>query len=412
MLRNSRLVHWHTKKRAKSHHSGYIKQNKGEHDQVKEICAHTKCSGCGLCVARCPKQCIHMEEGLLGHLYPVIDESTCINCGLCEKSCPSLHPIELRYPMGCFAAWSKDEEDYRSSTSGGAASVLSHHVIEQGGAVYGCAMGREVDVRHIRVDKKEGLSQLKGSKYVQSTIIDVLPQIKKDVAEGKPTLFIGTPCQCAAVRALYKEKPDNLLLVDIVCHGVPSLSFLKEHVRHKAKGKKADSVLFRNGSTYEMSILSDSHVIYRQSLYEHRYEDIYYNTFIDGFSSRESCHECPYARPYRGTDLTIGDFWGLGDKIPANEIPEHPYGCSVILVHSEVGRLTLQAIEEKIHLYPRSIEEAVSGNSQLRAPMPLGKRGRVWVKIQSLIHWPQAYRLLMMDKIVIRQMRKLIRKIK
>ena len=40
---------------------------------MKVICDYKDCTGCGLCAARCPKQCIEMKPGFLGHLYPEID---------------------------------------------------------------------------------------------------------------------------------------------------------------------------------------------------------------------------------------------------------------------------------------------------------------------------------------------------
>lgn len=41
---------------------------------MKVICDYKDCTGCGLCAARCPKHCIEMKPGFLGHLYPVIDQ--------------------------------------------------------------------------------------------------------------------------------------------------------------------------------------------------------------------------------------------------------------------------------------------------------------------------------------------------
>ena len=96
---------------------------------MRLICDKKECTGCGLCAARCPKHCIEMKPGILGHLYPEIDQSKCIDCKLCQKGCPSLQVISSGYPKKAYAAWSKDEEDYISSTSGGVASVLSPYIV-------------------------------------------------------------------------------------------------------------------------------------------------------------------------------------------------------------------------------------------------------------------------------------------
>ena len=47
-----------------------------------------RCTGCGACVWKCPKQCITWNIEELGFRYPVIDMSECVNCGVCENVCP------------------------------------------------------------------------------------------------------------------------------------------------------------------------------------------------------------------------------------------------------------------------------------------------------------------------------------
>ena len=118
---------------------------------MKEICSTTICTGCGICVSLCPKKCISMTTGYLGHLFPEINQSQCIDCGLCKKNCPSLSSIDANYPIKAFAAWAKDQKDYETSTSGGAASVLSRYILLRGGVVYGCCVMPEVKITHIRL---------------------------------------------------------------------------------------------------------------------------------------------------------------------------------------------------------------------------------------------------------------------
>lgn len=140
---------------------------------MKLICEKELCTGCGLCAARCPKHCISLVAEELGHLYPSVDQKKCIDCGLCQKACPSLHDTVCLYPSVAYAAWSKDEEDYRSSTSGGMASVLTHYFLANVGIVYGCTVIPGIEIKHIRIDNLKDAYKLKGSKYVQSSIVDV-----------------------------------------------------------------------------------------------------------------------------------------------------------------------------------------------------------------------------------------------
>ena len=316
-------------------------------------------------------------DAKFGHLYPHIDPSACIDCGLCQKKCPANHAITGIKPKVAYAAWSKDEEEYRSSTSGGTASVLAQYIISKGGVVYGCAMLPDIDVRHIRIDGLEDISKLKGSKYVQSSITEIIPQLKSDVKEGKDTLFIGTPCQVAAIKSIYTKQPDNLYLVDLICHGVPSLGLLKKHVKKVSDYPHYDSIIFRE-SSYIIVVVVDGKVVYRCPFNKPRYKDWFINTFFDGYTYRDSCYRCYYACSERISDITVGDFWGLGKNVPATEIPPHPYGCSVVMPMTEKGVLLVKLISEKMNIYERDVAEAVMGNGQLRTPCPLTMRKKIF----------------------------------
>lgn len=369
---------------------------------MDKVCDFDKCTGCGLCASSCAKGCISMSKrDSLGHLYPIINTEACIDCGLCQKKCPVLNPVELNQPTAAYAAWSRDDDDYKSSTSGGAASVISQYVIENGGVVYGCAILPDIEVKHIRVDNISDIRKLKGSKYVQSNMEDVYPQLKDDVKTGRLTLFVGTPCQVAAVKKLFKDQPDNLILVDLICHGVPSLDILKKHIRKVACYPHYSNVVFRKGYYLCLSVEVDG-----KKVYEHypqkprRYNEWYVDTFEDGFTFRDSCYGCKYACLKRASDITIGDFWGLGKKIPADDIPAHPNGCSVVLPSTDTGNKIVEAISSKVYLYKRTVEEAAEGNYHLRRPNVLGMRRRMFRRLFPFMG-RLAYNLVVFDKMII-----------
>lgn len=346
-----------------------------------------------------------------GHLYPVINQVACVDCALCRKVCPSIHELPKQKPSDCYAAWAKDSGEYKSSTSGGAAAVLSQHVIMLGGVVYGCAMLPDVEVKHIRVNLVEDLPKLKSSKYVQSDILEVLPLIKQDVKDGRTVLFIGTPCQCAAVRKMFRDQPNNLFLVDLICHGVPSLKYLQDHVKSKTGTIHVDKVLFRDAnSSYAMIIVADGEIRYQMPLQARRYEDVYFNTFFDGYTYRASCYNCQYARPERAFDITIGDFWGLGKHSCDDMIPAHPHGCSVIIPNSEKGGLLIKEVKDKLNIYRRTYEEAVDGNHQLQHPFFMSLSIRMFRKLVGWGFPPNIYKLFVLDNIVKSKIKKMIQK--
>lgn len=329
------------------------------------------CTGCSVCSSICPRHCITMQEDRLGFEYPVVDESACVSCGLCLKTCPVAGSPDLAYPMNAYAARSIDDRDYLTSSSGGAASVLSRHMIKSGGVVYGCASDG-TDVRHVRVDRLDDLPRLKGSKYVQSSLSGVFDPLKQDLKDGRDVLFIGTPCQVAAVRRYAGKLSDKLYLVDLICHGVPSRKMLKEHVACVSGGRPVDKVSFRNGNRFELTLASAGEVLYRAD----NDRDMYYNVFLRGLSYRDGCYRCLFARPERGSDITIGDFWGIDTK--SHPLPfDCDSGLSVMLPVTGKGKRLVEMISCDMKIEGRSVEEAVNGNSQLRKPTRNTFRGRL-----------------------------------
>ena len=329
------------------------------------------CTGCSACSSVCPRHCITMREDRLGFEYPVVDESACVSCGLCLKTCPVAGSPDLAYPMSAYAARSIDDRDYLTSSSGGAASVLSRHMIKSGGVVYGCASDG-TDVRHVRVDRLDDLPRLKGSKYVQSSLSGVFDPLKQDLKDGRDVLFIGTPCQVAAVRRYAGKLSDKLYLVDLICHGVPSRKMLKEHVACVSGGRPVDKMSFRNGNRYELTLASAGEVLYRAD----NDRDMYYNVFLRGLSNRDGCYGCLFARPERGSDITIGDFWGIDTK--SHPLPfDCDSGLSVMLPVTGKGKRLVEMISCDMKIEGRSVEEAVNGNSQLRKPTRNTFRGRL-----------------------------------
>ena len=88
--------------------------------------------------------------------------------------------------------------------------------------------------------------------------------------------------------------------------------------------------------------------------------------FMKGLYYRDACYSCPYAKTERCGDITLGDFWGLKKSIsPADRKSS---GTSVVLVNTEKGRHLLSDIVSALKIEERPIEEAVSGNPQLRRP--------------------------------------------
>lgn len=321
------------------------------------------CSGCNACEEVCPKHCINMVADKKGFLYPKVNTTVCIDCNACEKVCPFEEGnIKLTAPLTAYAAWNKNREQYLASSSGGLAHVFSSYIIKQGGIVYGCT-SEGMRIRHTRVESLSELSKLQGSKYVQSDVRGLFSQIKADLRSNKSVLFIGTPCQIAGLKNYIKRIPEHLYLIDLICHGVSSQQMLFEHINLILNGHTAEQLSFRKGQQFRIEVVSRCGTAYASEAHK----DMYYRAFLSGISYRESCYRCPFAHKERISDITIGDFWKLqnADSLPLN-IEE---GVSLLLPISEKGKFLIDAVKSNIHIYERSIEEAINGNGQLCHPV-------------------------------------------
>ena len=318
------------------------------------ICPKEKCTGCFACHNICPKNAINMVEDEFGYIYPIIDDKKCINCNLCKKVCPSLNPIKAIYPQKCYAMYAKDKKIRDESTSGGAATIFSTYIIKNGGVVYGATYSKGI-INHLRIDNLRDLTKLKGSKYVHSYILDTYKEAKKDLTNNKKVLFIGTPCQIAGLKRYLMKDYDNLYLIDIICHGVPSQKYLKDEI-----GGNNEKISFRSKEGYVLKLYRDSKLIKSERIDK----SPYYSSFMDGMIFRENCYNCFYAKPERISDITIGDFWGLGKDSKLYDYDNS--GVSVILPITDKGVNLFEECCDKMIYEERKIEEAINGNTQLR----------------------------------------------
>lgn len=326
------------------------------------VCELNLCTGCSACMNVCLVDAISMQEGELGHIFPVINDN-CIDCNKCEKTCPAIHPNSLQQPQKVYAAWAKNDVEHHTSTSGGAASCFSNHVLKQEGTVYGCASLPEGKIEHIRIDKLRDIKKLKGSKYVQSYINNLFRDVKNDLKEGKKVLFVGLPCQVAGLKKYLVKDDEHLVTVDMVCHGVPSQKILFDYLA--AKGivrKNIKSINFREQQGCYLTVLNNENKsVYRKN----ECADLYYTAFNENLCFRNSCFSCRYSSPNRIGDITIGDFWGLGAKVPFTEKTNGH--VSVIMTNNEKGELFLQECTDQLNLVERTLSEAVKGNHNLYA---------------------------------------------
>ncbi len=321
------------------------------------------CCGCTACYNICSKKAITMMEDKEGFLYPVIDQQKCVDCGLCNAVCPIINRIgsEQENTKG-YILRNKDKNVLFESTSGGAFTALAEHVLHNGGVVYGAGYDEAMNVICKKAKTSVYLREMRGSKFVQSTLGNTFQVIKKELQDGIYVMFSGTPCQIAGLLKYLGKKPENLLCVDFVCRGVPSPGLWRNYVhfmeekydskmvgarfKHKTYGYHTTTMKidFANGKSY----------------YGSGRVDPYMKAFVSELASRPSCADCAFKGLERPSDITIFDcyeYTNLTGKTDDNK------GYSSVFTHSDKGEKMLRDIMPKVDILSQeNIEKLVEYN--------------------------------------------------
>ena len=293
------------------------------------------CTGCHACASACPTKCITLNTDTQGFHYPEVEVERCIACGRCERTCPVLHPYEAHHPIAVYASKNADEEVRMQSSSGGLFTPLAEEILGRGGVLFGARFDDSWRVVHDYVETVEGLSSLRGTKYVQSYIGDTFVQVRNFLKQDRWVLFTGTPCQVAGLKHYLHRDYGRLLTVEVVCHGVPSPLVWNTYLNEiTTKNERIIRVEMRHKSTgwsaYSMQIASTRGMLYNGKARH----NVYSRGFLADFYLRPSCHACPAKQGRSGADITLGDYWGIRTLHPSMDDDR---GVSLVAIHTEKG---------------------------------------------------------------------------
>lgn len=321
------------------------------------------CCGCTACASICPHDAIDMQPDAMGFLYPVVNTAKCVECGLCEKVCSfnEHYDISANLPTpDCYGARHKNMDEVETSRSGAAFIALSDVVLKAGGVVYGAGYTDHFRVVHKRATTAEERDEFKGSKYVQSDLRGVFRQVKKDLQDGMTVMFSGTPCQTAGLASyIGKRLRENLFLVDIVCHGVPSPYIWRDFIDYieKKHGDKVCWVNFRDKQKYGWAAHKETFK-FVNGWDKVEFTFLFYRHII----FRHSCGKCYFTNITRPSDITIADFWGWEKTNP--DFNSDDKGVSLLLVNTEKGRRLLEQAKVDLKMFPAKLEDCLQPNLQ------------------------------------------------
>ena len=330
------------------------------------LCDDKRCTGCLACVNSCHFGALKMKTNEEGFYRPMLEENKCVKCNLCEKSCPIVTPPTRfdKKDIVTYAGWHKNDDVRYSSTSGGAFTALAEMVLGKGGSVFGAAYSDDLHVVHIEVKTKEELSRLRLSKYAQSYIGETMKVVRSRLEDKKMVLFVGTPCQVAGLKNYLHRDYENLLMVDFFCHGVPSNNLLQAYIKWlEGRHGKINNLVFRDKRKGWYDSLR---VVEKANGKKHilrGFEDAYWVTFNNYDSSmQECCYACEVQGFPRVSDVTIADFWRIGQHIPFGHIDDIEKGVSLVAINNPNKLSLIKEIRKNMFLELRTIEESISGN--------------------------------------------------
>lgn len=322
---------------------------------MKTVCELNMCNGCMACVEKCHRNAITIKDDLK-YYNALVDTKKCVDCGLCTKVCPRENDNDMSKPKWWYQGWA-DSEIREHASSGGAASAIIRAFIKNGGYVASCLFDSGKFVFEV-TNEMAVARKFAGSKYVKSNPEKIYGKIQSLLKANQKVLFIGLPCQVAAVNQFIKDKT-NLVTADLICHGTPSPYLLKKCLQEYGHDiNTLTDINFRIKSLYELNRDGKPIAAFHTM-------DNYLIAFLHSYDYTENCYSCKFATLDRVSDITLGDSWGTE---LSGEVKN---GVSLILCQSEKGKELIESAG--LNLLDVDINNAISHNEQLNKPSKCSK---------------------------------------
>lgn len=342
------------------------------------------CCGCTACASACNLHAISMDMDEEGFFYPHVNLQLCTNCSLCERVCPIIRYdtiVDKNINPTIFALYHRDDSIRQASSSGGVFAALVDYAFLRNGIAYGAVYDKGFVVKHKKAENKEEAMLFRGSKYVQSDMLNIYIEVKRYLDNGRYILFSGTPCQVEGLKCFLRKRYANLTTVDILCHGVPSPKVFSDYVSFIRRNSDFElTKIYMKDKTFgwkypNLRLYFGSHVSQFNTVLSNLWNKIYYGHLV----TRPSCYTCRFTNYHRSGDITIGDFWGIEKVYPKIDMDK---GISLIMLNNNKGLEVWNCIKEQFEYIPSNIKECVQPNLQHPVCEPVN-RDAFWMDYQK-----------------------------
>lgn len=265
-----------------------------------------------------------------------------------------------------YVAYHKNPDEIEKSSSGAMFVALSDVVLRNNGKIIGAGYSYVTNkLEHVVCQTPNERDACRGSKYIQSRISkDIYKTIESELNNGTFLLYVGTPCQVAAIKqyvAIKKIIDKSLLTCDIICHGVGSPEIWKRFI--DCKKEKIDYLTFKDKHKGWMKPRCIAWAG-KKEISLRGYSWLYFSDAI----MRPSCYECDYAKADRVGDFTIGDFWKVRTKVPEMF---NPRGTSFLMVNTDRAEKIFTTVKNDLVYKEVALDDVIQNNMRHPTKCPV-----------------------------------------
>jgi coenzyme F420 hydrogenase subunit beta len=362
---------------------------------IQDVVENQLCCGCGVCAYISPET-IRMVDDLHQGRRPLVMESSEANAEMetALRICPGVslaHESDLNDPAlirtlvsdwgpvrEVWEGFASDTELRYAGSSGGVASALALYGIERGkmyGVLHTAARSDVPYLNHtVLSTTRHDILTATGSRYAPASPCDGLQKI---VDAPAPCIFIGKPCDVAAVQEARKWRPDLDekvgLTIAIFCAGTPTTAgtlALLEKFGLTEPGR-LQSIRYRGNGWPGLT-----HIVFDTAEGQQEHKSMTYAASWGDILTQHKQWRCNVCADHTGefADIAVGDPW-------YREISSDEPGQSLVLARTELGRQFLNEAMANGYLTLEQEEADILPASQ---PNLLQTRGAVWGRLLAL----------------------------